>query len=43
MPRRPLPDSEDRKEQGFQRWMARAALALVLLTALLGLVLYLIR
>ena len=42
MTRRPLPDSEDRKEQRFQRWMARAAIGLIVLTALLGLVLYLI-
>ena len=43
MPRRPLPDSEYRKEQRSQRWMGRVALGLVLLTALLGLILYLIR
>ena len=43
MPRRPLPDSEERNEQRFERWMARAALGLVLLTALLALILYLIR
>ena len=41
--KRPLPDREDRSDQRFQRWMARAALGLVLLTALFGLILYLIR
>lgn len=41
MIRRPLPDSNHRKEQRFQRWMTRVALGLVILTVLLGLALYL--
>lgn len=43
MIQRPLPDSERRREERFQRWVGRVAIGLVLLTALLGLVLYLIR
>ena len=42
MPKRPLPDSQYRKEQRFPRWMAGVAVGLVLIATLLALVLFLI-
>lgn len=42
MIRRPLPDSEHRREERLQRWVGRVVIGLIVLTALLGLALYLI-